>query len=193
MKKLAQLVSFLFGIPWVVAIVWILLFETGLTGSQIKLFAFIFPFLHIVVPLVYMIHAVKKGEISDFDISKREERYGILTVIFVKNIMSLIAIALFGNAYLLHIGLAVVAAFTAVYVITFYWKISLHMTFNTVGITLLNVVTDWNHVYLFAILPIVFWSRYALKKHTPAQLIAGFAVSEGIMIIVLAYFGIVTL
>lgn len=191
MKKLAQLVSFIFGIPWVVLIVWILIFETGLSSSQIKLFAFIFPFLHIVVPLVYMIHAVKKGEISDFDITKREERYGILTVIFIKNIVSLVTIALFGNAFLFHIGLSVVAAFTAAYIITFYWKISLHMTFNTVGITLLNVVTDWQYMYLYAILPVVFWSRYALKKHTPAQLIAGFTISEGIMLAVLIYFGVV--
>ncbi len=191
MKNFASFVSFILGIPWVVIIVWVLLFETGLSTQQTQLFGFLFPLLHIVIPLVYVIWAVKRGHISDLDITKREERYGILTVVFMKNVISLVVIALFGNTLLLQLALTVFTVFTVAYVVTFFWKISLHMTFNTVGITLVNAVNDWQFLYLYALIPVIFWSRLNLKKHTVSQLIAGFVVSEVIMLGGFWLFGII--
>ena len=58
-------------------------------------------------------------------------------------------------------------------VITLYWKISIH----SVGIAgpamaLSLVFWPWGMLY-FLLLPPIAWSRYVLKRHTPAQLAAG--------------------
>lgn len=184
-QKLAQLISLIFGIPWIIVIVFTLLTQTGLHDSQVALFALVFPILHFAIPMSYFMYAMRKGEISDIDITKREERYKILSVVFAKNVVSLGFVWYFGNALLLQLTLAIFLAFTAVYAITFAWKISLHMTFNTAGLVLLNSVHNWEYIYLFVLLIPVYWSRHVLQKHTHAQLVAGFVIPLGIMLSVL--------
>jgi len=58
-------------------------------------------------------------------------------------------------------------------IITLYWKISIHSV-GVVGPSMALAITfwPWGLLYILLLPPIV-WSRYVLKRHTPAQLIAG--------------------
>ena len=58
-------------------------------------------------------------------------------------------------------------------IITLYWKISIHSVGVAGPAMALSVVFwPWGLLY-FLLLPPIAWSRYVLKRHTPAQLVAG--------------------
>ena len=64
----------------------------------------------------------------------------------------------------------------AMMLITFYWKISIHAV-GVMGPTMALAYTFWPWGLLFILaLPPIVWSRYVLKKHTPAQLAGGIIV-----------------
>ena len=61
----------------------------------------------------------------------------------------------------------------AMMIITFYWKISIHSV-GVIGPTMALAYAFWPWGLLFALIfPPIVWSRYVLKKHTPAQLAGG--------------------
>ena len=65
---------------------------------------------------------------------------------------------------------------TVMLIITFYWKISIHAV-GVMGPTIALSYTFWPWGLLFIfVLPPIVWSRYVLKKHTPAQLAGGIIV-----------------
>lgn len=191
MKRFAQIVSIFFGFPWLSVVLWLLVFRTGLIQQQIAFFSIVLPILNIIIPFLYFFWALRKGIIADIDITKRQQRYGVMTLMLVLQLVSLWLIYTRGNATLLDLSLIIDAVFISTYLITLLWKISLHMTINVIGILLINVLFDWKYLYLLAIIPLVMWSRFYLKKHTPSQLIAGTLVSGSIMLIGFKYFNFV--
>lgn len=191
MKRFAQAVSIFFGFPWLSVVLWLLVFETGLIQQQIAFFSIVLPILNIIIPFLYFFWALRKGIIADIDITKRQQRYGVMTLMLVLQLISLWLIYTRGNATLLELSLIIDAVFISTYLITLLWKISLHMTINVIGILLTNVLFDWDYLYLMAIIPFVMWSRFYLKKHTVSQLIAGTLVSGSIMIAGFKYFNFV--
>ena len=61
-------------------------------------------------------------------------------------------------------------------IITLYWKISIHSV-GVAGPAMALSVVFWPWGLLFIlVLPPIVWSRYVLKKHTPAQLAGGIIV-----------------
>jgi hypothetical protein len=191
MKRFAQIVSIFFGFPWLSVVLWLLVFRTGLIQQQIAFFSIVLPILNIIIPFLYFFWALRKGIIADIDITKRQQRYGVMTLMLVLQLISLWLIYTRGNATLLDLSLIIDAVFISTYLITLLWKISLHMTINVIGILLVNVLFDWKYMYLLAIIPLVMWSRFYLKKHTLSQLIAGTLVSGSIMLIGFEYFNFV--
>lgn len=170
---LAEAVSIIFGVPWIFMIGWALLFSSGLVKSQIIFMAVAFFILYFFVPSLYMLYSLKMGYIEDFDMTDRKDRYGILSVILVAHIMNLILAFLYMTPEFIEKLLIVAIVYTTIYVITFYWKISLHMSLNMIGITFINMATGWHYIWLYALIPLVAWSRLKLEKHTPAQLFWG--------------------
>lgn len=191
MKRFAQIVSIIFGFPWLTVILWLLIYKTGLIQQQIAFFSIVLPILNIIIPFLYFYWALRNGTISDMDITKRQQRYGVMTVMLVLQLISLKLIYSQGNAHLLELSLIIDAVFIFTYLITLVWKISLHMTINVIGILLFNVLFDWQYVYLLALIPLVMWSRFYLKKHTLSQLIAGTCVSGLIMLAGFQYFNLI--
>ena len=58
-------------------------------------------------------------------------------------------------------------------IITMYWKISIHSV-GVVGPSMALAVAYWPWGLLYILLfPPISWSRYVLKRHTPAQIAAG--------------------
>jgi glucan phosphoethanolaminetransferase (alkaline phosphatase superfamily) len=86
---LAEAISIIFGVPWVFIIGWALLFSSGLVKSQIIFMSIAFFILYILIPGFYMLYSLKRGYIEDFDMTKRQERYGILSVYLVAHLMNL--------------------------------------------------------------------------------------------------------
>lgn len=170
---LAEAVSIIFGAPWIFIIGWALLFSSGLVKAQILFMMVAFTLLYVLVPGVFVIYAMRKGYIEDIDVTNRQERYGIMSIYLVAHILNLFLAFLYMTPEFVEKLLIITIAYTTIYIITFYWKISLHMSINVIGITFINMATGWHYIWLYALIPLVAWSRLKLEKHTPKQLFWG--------------------
>ncbi len=187
---MAQLISNLFNIAtWLPVLSLILLIKTKLTLNQLTLIipaVVVFQFL---IPLGYVLLLFFKGEISDFDMTKREERIKPLILTTISVLISVALIFLSGNRFIINFYLLIFALVFINTFITLFWKISFHMAANTTAAILMNFLFNWKLSFLYVLIPLIFWSRLKLKKHTVAQLIAGFVVNAGLIFYLLKIFG----
>lgn len=137
-----------------------------------------------IFPLTGTFFMFKKGVITDLNISERSER--ILPLVFTL-IMYVFIYILFvrtnlpGLIQLLSLTAAIAVLWSII--ITFFWKISIHMLgwggvtgayygiAYTLGLQIQEVV-----LVLFVISTLVAWARLRTRSHTPAQIMAGFVV-----------------
>lgn len=127
-----------------------------------------------VIPVAVVYYWSFKLNEKDGDIPNLKDRYiplvlgvlsylaGTLVLYFIEapHITTLLMLCYFVNTI-------------AVFIVSLRWKISIH-AIGVVGPTMALCAVYWPWGLLFIlILPPVAWSRYVLKKHTPAQLICG--------------------
>lgn len=114
------------------------------------------------------------GIVTDFDMTDRKERplYCIFTTIFL--LILYLATLELGDHTLSVVTLNALAISSVFTVVTFFWKISGHMTFLTMTFCSLVYLIPSPLVFLFfPVIPFVAWSRVELKKHTVPQVILG--------------------
>ena len=134
----------------------------------------IYVLLALVAPLGFLIWQVRQGRVTDLDVYFRKQRKGSL----------LVTIAGLGLTWLLmNLGRAppilrfMVGAglltWAAIYLVTLRWKISIHAA----SISGMGFYLVWGFglgaVPALLAIPAVGWSRVKLRRHTPAQVIAG--------------------
>ncbi len=140
--------------------------EYAICASVSLFFAVVFPVVEIAM--------WAKHKNTDGDIPNREDRFYPL-------LMGASSYAI-GAAILFVIGAprivtALMVAYAvntvAIMLISFRWKISIHAT-GVVGPTMALVYAFGSvGIILILTLPAIMWSRYVLKRHTPAQLVCG--------------------
>jgi membrane-associated phospholipid phosphatase len=130
--------------------------------------------LVVVLPALYVVWMVCRGAIADLDVQIRAQRIGPY------RLTALGALASVGLAWLTAAPplLGVFAAATALHVLVLYavttrWKISLH----TAAVAGLAAVL-WHFAGPAALplavsVPLVAWARVYLRRHSPAQVVAG--------------------
>jgi hypothetical protein len=135
----------------------------------------------------YVILMRRRSRVGDFWISSRAERLIpalFLLAAFVALLAALVLLDAPRNLFLLTLSMGLASA--AVALITLLWKASAHCTVAghaaAAGLLLLGPP---GIVFLLA-LPLVVWSRVALKAHTLPQALAGAAVGAGFAILFLA-------
>lgn len=126
------------------------------------------------LPLAYILIGLRKGWVSDMELSHRDERPRFILVSVSSDLLAL-AVLYFGGAPHLVWLLALIYACLGVtmFTISNFWKISLHMVGVSGFATLLVAVFGPGAWWTFLSLPLVAWARLYRKKHTPAQLLAG--------------------
>lgn len=125
-------------------------------------------------PMIYVIIGVRKGWLSDVDVSRRAERTGpflfglasvALGLFFLrytdapKNLQTLLLITAISGAIMM--------------IITLWWKISIHASSMAGAATMLTALYGAVMLPIFVLLVLVSWSRVVLRRHTLAQVIAG--------------------
>lgn len=176
--KLAWLVSRVFDpvieIPLLLSVsVWIAL-TNGLRWRFLIFLIVVDAFL----PFLYMMWGLKTKRISDWDISKKEERNGLHRVALVCHLFGAVAAYAIGKIFLFKIllmfwSLAVIFAF-----ITFFWKISIHAGVNAALVAFFNHFYGWDkYWWLVLVLLLVMWSRVRIKKHDWMQGLMGTAIA----------------
>ncbi len=126
------------------------------------------------LPLAYILIGMRRGWVSDLELSRREERPRFILVSISSDLLALAILYLGGAPRLVWI-LALVYACLGVtmFTISNFWKISLHMVGVSGFATLLVNVFGPGAWWTFLSLPLVAWARLHRRKHTPAQLVAG--------------------
>ena len=142
-----------------------------------------------VLPFVFMLIALAKGQISNWDIRNRKERIPLyLFTLFVHGVGILLADWM-GKSDLARILLVfwLVAAVFAI--VTTRWKISLHTGVNTVLIMFANVIYHWQYWWLLGLIPLVAWARVYDKHHTWRQAAVGAVLGGVVTYVGMAYLG----
>ena len=99
--------------------------------------------------------------------------------------------SMYGPMPILLLSVASVCTFFAVvYLLRTHWRISMHMMFY-VGVSVILSIIDGAFLAMFALSPVVAWCRLSLKRHTPAQLAAGFAVGLAAPVLGGVFFGLI--
>lgn len=134
--------------------------------------------LLVLPPTIFFHYRMRRGGFSDDDISQRDQRYGLY--VFSLGSFVLTALALYALSVPV-IFLRLIGAATGIIVvcmlINFVWKISVHSaTIGTLAMLATRLMLPLGIVLWVAALA-VGWARIRTGNHTPAQVLAGWAVS----------------
>ncbi|MGX5729978.1 phosphatase PAP2 family protein [Pseudoxanthomonas beigongshangi] len=132
---------------------------------------------------------VRRGRWQHVDASQREERRTLNRFLLVALALAAILTWLAGQPVQLALGLALAAALIAVAMLGARWcKLSLHMAFVVYAAILLSQVHPGWGVAAGLFAALVAWSRLALRRHVPRDLVAGVLAggSAGVLFIWLA-------
>ena len=178
-ERLAHGVSDVFNPPAVlgVLLVYLLWRLPGNTHQKVLWYTTTIMFT-LIIPFLLVLWALKRDILSDKHITNRNERpipiliAASLLILLDQGFRVLNAPILLRQAILVSlISLAII------FVITFFWKVSLHTATLTgaLGVLVLTWSTLWPS---FTLLPLVAWARIQAKAHTPMQTIGGSLVAS---------------
>lgn len=139
-----------------------------------------------IMPAVPILLMIKRGEVKDVFISRREER----TVPYLFSFISYLFWTIFLwktlqlPLFMVAMGMGTAFSILAITVINFKWKISAHLSGvgglagGMFGISYrLAYNPVWLFVLIIAVSALVALSRIELKAHTPSQALAGFTLA----------------
>jgi membrane-associated phospholipid phosphatase len=131
----------------------------------------------VIPPVLLLFYTIKKHWVKDWDISDRKQRVRVFLVFSFILIFDLVVLR--SQEIIFPYIIILCFWFVGFFIITLFWKISGHTGVATLVILLVMVVgesslKDWVLIYVLCIsIPLIAWSRVALKKHTILQVIGG--------------------
>jgi membrane-associated phospholipid phosphatase len=129
-----------------------------------------------VLPYTLILRGVRRGRLSDKNISLREQRIRFGVVAITSILIGLAVLAAFdapAEMVALLASIAVGVAFG--WVITLWWKISVHAAIAAGAATVLTLVFGTALLVVWLLVALIAWSRVQVGDHTPAQVLAGVA------------------
>jgi membrane-associated phospholipid phosphatase len=129
-----------------------------------------------VLPYALILRGVRRGRLSDKNISLREERIRFGVVAITSILVGLAVLAAFDAPAEVVALLASIAVGVACgWVITLWWKISVHAAIAAGAVAVLMVVFGTALLAAWPLVGVIAWSRVQVGDHTPAQVLAGVA------------------
>jgi len=174
-EKIAKIISRLSDPVFISPIIILLITQLGesqLPWQSIFFLSLIFIYL---LPVVAFFVSLTIGRISDWDATKRQERYGLFIFTFLSISLCLVAFYLLEEKQLFYFYLKALMPIFIFFIITFFWKISGHALVNSLLILFIYFYFEKTIIlYLgFFLIILVGWSRVFLEKHSWAQVIVG--------------------
>ncbi len=174
MRKFAWLITRtfdpVFEIPLAVGMsVWFLADPSMRLQTLLLIFLF-----YVLAPAIYFVVRIRKGKVSDWDITKKEERKAIYQFSIASHLLGILAVFLLGQIFLVKLLMVLWVVSVVFMVVNIYWKISVHAGVNAFLMVLLNNFYGWKIFgWLMVVLLLVLWSRVYLRKHSITQVMAG--------------------
>jgi membrane-associated phospholipid phosphatase len=129
-----------------------------------------------VLPYAIILGGVRRGRLSDKNISLREERIRFGVVAITSILIGLAVLAAFdAPAELVALLASIVVGVACGWVITLWWKISVHAAIAAGAATVLMLVLGPALLAAWPLVGVIAWSRVQVGDHTAGQVIAGVA------------------
>ncbi len=142
------------------------------------------------IPLGYILLGMRRGWVSDLELSHREERPRFILVSLSSDLLALALLLLAGAPRLLSaMALTYLGLGVTMFSISTYWKISLHMVGVSGFATALVIVYGPAAAWAYLSLPLVAWARLRRRKHNGLQLIAGALAGAAITALLFGWVG----
>lgn len=180
LDSLASLISALLSPPVLAVGMIVIAAATG--GPAAWRWAGVGLVISVLAPICYLLWLHRQGLVSDLDVQRRAERFRPLS--FTLAALTVTAAFFWLSAaptVMRGLAAAHLAQTTLVLTITLRWKISMHAAASAACVALLLYVAGPLAAPAVAALPLVAWSRVRLRRHTPAQTIAGAALGGLVM------------
>lgn len=177
--SIARIISFVLGpFFWIPVLFIIVLANADLTYGQARVLIPTIFILDVVVPISYLVFAPRLGLTKSWEINDRMKRTQFYLLVGIMTFLTLVVVYLIGSNVLFAYNLIFFVLVSTYLLINLKWKISGHAAMNTLGISIIVLVYGWHLAWLFLlILPLVYWSRMKLRRHSIWQLLAGSGVT----------------
>jgi membrane-associated phospholipid phosphatase len=137
------------------------------------------------LPVLFIFYLLQSGRIGDLHMSNTGERnipyfVGVVAAFIAFGVISLLD----GPDLLRCLALYNIITLTALGLINTRWLISIHATSIAGAWLMISFVFGWGwSLVLLPLVVLVCWTRYFLKRHTVAQILAGVAVGITIVLV----------
>lgn len=172
---LAEIVSLIFGpVTFLLLMPYLIVYRQTLSFPYSLKWG-IFSAIFIFIGIAFLITGRIKGKFSDQDLSIREERERFYIFALVLGFLYLAAALIF-KGLLFNLSIASLGIFVAIVIFTVinkFIKASIHMAAACAFITSMLIFFGINSLFLVWIIPLVAWSRIALRRHSVPELIVG--------------------
>jgi membrane-associated phospholipid phosphatase len=129
-----------------------------------------------VLPYALILGGVRRGRLTDKNISVREQRIRFGLVAITSILLGLVLLAVFGApAAMVALQASIAVGVACGWVITRWWKISVHAAIAAGAATVLVVVFGPALLAVWPLVAVIAWSRVQVGDHTTAQVLAGVA------------------
>jgi membrane-associated phospholipid phosphatase len=175
--RVARLVGELLSPPPIlVVLALVVAWDTSPTPAMAALWGGIAAVFASVLPYALILRGVRRGRLSDKNISLREQRIRFGVVAITSILLGLVLLAAFDAPAAMVALLASIAVGVACgWVITLWWKISVHAAIAAGAATVLTLVFGPALLAAWALVALIAWSRVQVSDHTTAQVLAGVA------------------
>lgn len=133
------------------------------------------------LPFMFFVHQLKKGEVSNWDIRDRRERIPLYFFTMIVHLIGVLAAFVLGKYALFQTLLIFYSVAIVFMIVTFFWKISIHAGINALLVTFVNYMLDWKYWWLYLLVLLVGWARVRDGHHRWSQVLAGALLAGGMV------------
>lgn len=184
--KFAEVVSYLFH-PLIVVIPTLVIatVQTGFTLAQAVFWTLLAVFI-VNVPMALLLYwGVRSGRYTDASVSVREQRTSIYAVGGICLVITMLVLIFGGGPPIVTACLVSAVLATVIgYLVNRFTKLSLHSAAMAGCTTVLLVTAPVIGIVMALFTPLVGWARIRLKHHTPVQILIGWIIPMGCVLIV---------
>jgi membrane-associated phospholipid phosphatase len=175
--RVARLVGELLSPPPILAVLALVVaWDSSPTPAMAILWGGIAAVSASVLPYALILRGVRRGRLSDKNISLREQRIRFAAVAITSILTGLAVLAAFdAPAEMVALQASIAVGMACGWVITIWWKISVHAAIAAGAATVLLLVFGLALLVVWPLVALIAWSRVQVSDHTPAQVLAGIA------------------
>jgi membrane-associated phospholipid phosphatase len=175
--RVARLVGELLSPPPILAVLALVVaWDSSPTPAMAILWGGIAAVSASVLPYALILRGVRRGRLSDRNISLRQQRIRFAAVAITSILIGLAVLAGFdAPAEMVALQASIAVGVACGWVITLWWKISVHAAIAAGAATVLLLVFGPALLVVWPLVAVIAWARVQVGDHTPAQVLAGIA------------------